>query len=44
MLADGYVAGTDVFKYVDAGATHSETYWGPRFHLPVEDLYPPSTV
>ena len=40
----GYVAEEEVFRYVDEGATHSESYWGPRFHLPLEDLYPSSTV
>jgi len=39
-----YSAEQDVFKYVDEGATHSESYWGPRFHIPLEDLYPSSTV
>lgn len=40
----GYAAGQDVFEYVDEGATHSESYWGPRFHIPLEDLYPSSSV
>jgi hypothetical protein len=44
MVADGFVEGVDVFKYVDEGATHSESYWGPRFHIPLEDLYPPASV
>ena len=39
-----YEEGKEVFKYVDEGATHSESYWGPRFHIPLEDLYPSSTV
>lgn len=44
-LADkGYSPDEEVFKYVDEGATHSESYWGPRFHIPMEDLYPSSTV
>ena len=33
-----------VETYVDQGATHSESSWGPRLHIPIEFLYPPSTV
>ncbi len=44
MVKDGFVGETDVFQYVDEGATHSESYWGPRFHIPMEDLYPSKTV
>lgn len=44
MIGVGYVENVDVFRYVDDGATHSETYWGPRFHIPMEDLYPADTV
>ena len=44
MVADGFKENVDVFKYVDEGATHSESYWGPRFHIPLEDLYPPTSV
>jgi predicted alpha/beta superfamily hydrolase len=41
---DGFVEGSDVWRYVDPGAQHSESYWGPRFHIPMEDLYPASTI
>ena len=44
MVNDGFVENQDVFQYVDEGATHSESYWGPRFHIPMEDLYPAKTV
>jgi predicted alpha/beta superfamily hydrolase len=44
LIADGYQGDVNVFQYVDEGATHSESYWGPRFHIPLEDLYPSSTV
>ena len=44
MLADGFTENVNVFKYADEGASHSETYWGPRFHIPMEDLYPAKTV
>jgi predicted alpha/beta superfamily hydrolase len=40
MVAKGFVENRDVFKYQDEGATHSETYWSKRFHIPIEDLYP----
>lgn len=44
MKDDGFEENKEVFKYVDPGASHSETYWGPRFHIPIENLYPASTV
>lgn len=44
MVDKGYEENVQVFKYVDEGATHSETYWGPRFHISMEDLYPPTNV
>ena len=44
MLGDGFVENYDVFRYVDEGATHSESYWGPRFHFPMEALYPANLV
>jgi predicted alpha/beta superfamily hydrolase len=42
MVQDGFVENTQVFRFVDEGATHSESYWGPRFHIPMEELYPAS--
>ena len=44
MIGKGYKENVEVFKYADEGATHSESYWGPRFHIPMEHLYPSSTV
>ena len=44
MLGVGYTADLSVARYVDHGATHSETYWGPRFHYPMEFLYPASGI
>ncbi|CAE7362164.1 ybbA [Symbiodinium microadriaticum] len=44
MVNKGYVENEQVFKYVDEGATHSESYWGPRFHIPMEALYPAANV
>ena len=44
MVQDGFVENEQVFRYVDEGATHSESYWGPRFHIPMEALYPASLV
>jgi len=40
----GFVDGQTVETYVDEGATHSESSWGPRLHFPIEFLYPPSAV
>lgn len=44
MVATGYEENSEVFKYVDEGATHSESYWGPRFHIPMETLYSSASV
>jgi predicted alpha/beta superfamily hydrolase len=44
MLQDGYEDEINVKRYVDEGATHSESYWGPRFHIPIEFLYNSVTV
>ena len=40
----GYEVDKDVAIYVDKGGQHSETYWGPRFHIPMEFLYPSGGV
>jgi hypothetical protein len=40
----GFQENTDVFKYIDAGGSHNEASWGARFYLPMQDLYPASTV
>jgi predicted alpha/beta superfamily hydrolase len=44
MVSKGYKEDVDVFYYIDKGASHSETYWGKRFYLPMLALYPSSTV
>merc|ERR1712137_289109 len=38
----GFVMNETLFYYLDNGASHSEYYWGRRFHIPMEDLYPVS--
>jgi predicted alpha/beta superfamily hydrolase len=43
-LTDGFAANSTVFQYLDQGGEHSESSWGPRFHIPMEDLYPVTTV
>lgn len=43
-LGDGFTAGESAFQYVDQGGQHSESSWGPRFHIPIEDLYPVSVI
>ena len=44
MVQDGFVAEVEVDQFVDPGAEHSESSWGPRFYVPIEFLYPPNTV
>ena len=36
MESVGYLGDVDVATYVEQGGEHSETYWGPRFHYPME--------
>lgn len=43
-VGDGFEENVEVFKYEDIGGEHSESSWGPRFHVPIEHLYPPNTV
>lgn len=40
----GFVAEQTVFKYIDQGGSHNEASWGARFYLPMQELYPPTTV
>lgn len=40
----GFVADQTVFKYIDQGGSHNEASWGARFYLPMQDLYPATTV
>lgn len=40
----GFVTDKNLFKYIDQGGSHNEASWGARFYLPVQDLYPSSTV
>ena len=42
--AEGFVDNTSVFQYVDEGGQHSESSWGPRFYIPIQDLYPVSLI
>jgi predicted alpha/beta superfamily hydrolase len=44
MQQKGFVADQTVFKYLDPGAAHNEASWGARFSVPIQDLYPPTTV
>lgn len=43
-LAHGFTADETVFKYIDQGGSHNEASWGQRFNLPIEALYPATTV
>jgi len=36
----GFVMNKDLFYYLDEGGQHSEYYWGRRFYIPMDDLYP----
>lgn len=36
----GKTLNSDLFYYLDHGASHSEAYWGPRFWRPVSHFYP----
>ncbi|KAJ1430975.1 Alpha/Beta hydrolase protein [Ochromonadaceae sp. CCMP2298] len=38
-LQDGFST-EEVCRYLDQGGSHSESSWGPRFHIPIEYLYP----
>ncbi len=40
----GFTADKNVFKYIDQGGSHNEASWGARFYIPVQDLYPATTV
>jgi predicted alpha/beta superfamily hydrolase len=42
--AQGFTLGTDLFYYLDNGGSHNERSWGRRFHVPMTDLYPPTTT
>ncbi|TNV77878.1 hypothetical protein FGO68_gene15803 [Halteria grandinella] len=37
---NNYVMGKDVQTFIDRGASHNEYYWGKRFYLPIQFLYP----
>ena len=43
-LGDGFQADKSVFQYIDQGGSHSESSWGPRFYIPMQDLYPVTPV
>lgn len=42
--AGGFVLNRDVFYYLDDGGQHNEIYWGRRFHVPMADLYPVTSL
>jgi len=43
-LTDGFTNNQSVFQYIDQGGQHSESSWGPRFYIPMQDLYPVTSV
>lgn len=36
----GFRLNDNLFYYLDEGGQHNEYYWGRRFNIPMEDLYP----
>ena len=44
MRALGKIPNQTLFYYLDPGASHNEYFWGHRFHVPLQDLYPVSPV
>lgn len=44
MSTVGFKPDSNLFQYVQEGGEHNEASWGSRFHIPIQDLYPPSTV
>jgi len=41
---DGYTSNVNIKQYTAQGGTHDEASWGARFYVPIEFLYPPTTV
>jgi len=40
LVADGYVQGQDLSYYVAQGASHNESSWAARLHIPLTYLFP----
>jgi predicted alpha/beta superfamily hydrolase len=40
----GFIDNINLWKYIDQGGSHNEASWGKRFYLPMEALYPATTV
>jgi len=36
----GYTLNKNLYYFLDVGGQHSESYWGKRFYVPMQDLYP----
>ena len=43
-LTQGFQENKNIWKYIDQGGSHNEASWGKRFYLPMESLYPATTV
>eukprot|EP01035_Chromulina_nebulosa_P021285 gene21285-27578_t len=39
-----FIEDYNIYRYVDIGGEHSEYYWGQRFYIPIQHLYPSITV
>lgn len=44
MISMGFIENSNVFEYIDKGGIHNEASWGARFYLPMQDLYPATSV
>ena len=44
LKSDGYALNSTLFYYTQPGGQHSEKYWGERFSIPMQDLFPVQPV
>jgi predicted alpha/beta superfamily hydrolase len=44
MSLAGFKPDDNLFQYVQDGGEHNEASWGSRFYIPIQDLYPSSSV
>jgi predicted alpha/beta superfamily hydrolase len=44
MVSDGFKGDVEIKKYVQDGGQHDEASWSSRFYIPVQFLYPSTTV
>jgi predicted alpha/beta superfamily hydrolase len=44
LTSAGYALNSTLYYYTQPGGQHSERYWGERFNIPMQDLFPPQVV